>query len=122
MGFRRLVSRLILALTLAVAMQLIAPTAPAQAWPWDPHVTVLGSVSSCGPSNTNGWGWYSSDTGESGWLRWGSGSTFTFDLWRVQSYGALVTIKWGAGTCSAVRYVVINRPIYGTSASVGYLG
>jgi hypothetical protein len=85
-------------------------------------VTVLGSVGSCGPSNTSGWGWFSTGDGESGWATWGNGSTFTFRLNRVPTSGSIVTFKWGAGNCSAVRYFVISRPTYGDQAAIGYLG
>jgi hypothetical protein len=97
---------------------------PASAYAWDPHVLVIGSVSSCGPSASSGWGWFQADDGESGWMRWGPGSTFSFDLYRVPGWGGstLVTIKWGVSTCSAVRYRVISRPAYGNIAGLGYLG
>jgi hypothetical protein len=56
---------------------------------------VFGSVASCGPSSTNGWGWFEADNGEYGWMSWGSGSTFGFHLYRVPGNRAstLVTIN-----------------------------
>jgi hypothetical protein len=101
----------------------MAVVAPAHASPWDPHVLVLGSVSSCGPSKTAGWGWFSSSTGESGWLTWGNGSTFTFNLYKVPSGSpAYVNITWGVGTCQHSADVGVSRPLIGSNAPVGWLG
>lgn len=121
----RLRKRLVAALfVLAVG---IAPTVvvadPAGAWPWSSTVKVWGTAASCGPSSTNGWGYFKSSSGEEGWVNFYNGSgSFTFRLNKVPTSGALVTLKWGVGTCSAARYFVISRPTYGDSASVGWLG
>ncbi len=78
--------------------------AKAEAYPWDPHVLVVGSVGTCGPNKYNGWGWIDASNGERGWVTWSSNgsSTFTFQLNRVPTSGVNITIKWGVASCSAV--------------------
>jgi len=118
----RLRASLIIAFALATLGALLT-AAPAQAWPWSSTVKVWGTVSQCGPTAGNGWMWYRTSEGESGWgnIYNGAGS-FTFQLNRVPSSGSVVTLKWGVGNCQAVRYFVVSRPTYGDSAAVGWLG
>ncbi|MEV6928284.1 hypothetical protein AB0M46_27875 [Dactylosporangium sp. NPDC051485] len=100
-----------------------AGSVPASASPWDPHVHVVGSVSSCGPSSTSGWGWFDADNGESDWLTWGAGSTFGFDLNRVPAGSSTqVTIKWGVAGCTASARRGVSRPLIGSNAAIGNLG
>jgi hypothetical protein len=109
-------------------MGVITPVAvgapAAQAWSWSSHVQVIATTYSCGISATNGWAWYQTDNGESGWGIKGNSGTITINLYRVPGYGAssLLTIKWGAGSCSTARYRVISRPAYGSQVWLGNLG
>jgi hypothetical protein len=114
--------RAAVAALILVAGVFVLAAPKADAWAWDPHVQVLGSVGKCGPSATAGWGWFQSSSGESGWMTWGPGSTFSFKLSKVPTSGANLTIKWGVSLCSAVAYKVVHRPAYGTQASIGFLG
>ena len=118
--------RALLAAAIVAAAALLAPlltATPAQAWPWSSTVKVWGTASKCGPSAGNGWMYYQTDAGERGWANLYNGSgSFTFQLNRVPSSGSLVTLKWGVGSCSAVKYFVISRPTYGDSAAIGWVG
>jgi hypothetical protein len=113
---------LVIASLVSAAALSTAAAEPASAWAWDPNVNVVGSVGSCGPSNTTGWGWYTTSDGDQGWATWGNGSTFTLPLHHVSTSGSSITFKWGVASCTAVRYFVVHRPAWGNNAAVGYLG
>lgn len=118
---RRLAAALLL--LSSVTLPMVTRAEPAAAWPWSSHVKVWGTASSCGPSSSNGWGWYRTDQGEQGWVNFYNGSgSFTFSLNRVPTSGTVVTLKWGVANCSKARYFVVSRPSWGDSASVGHLG
>ena len=109
-----------LALVLSFATITAASAPKAHAWAWDPHVRVWFNVNNCAGGQ---WGWFSSSTGESGWIGWNAGYQGYFDLWRVPTSGAVTRISWGQpGRTCGTRYFNITRPFYSTTNALGWIG
>lgn len=104
-----------------VAVSAVVSASPAAAYPWDPHVVVVGSTSTCVP-NGGGWMWYDTSDGDHGWGQLAYGTMFTLPLSHVSTSGSIITLKWGVGNCTQKRYFVVHRPAYGNNAAVGNLG
>jgi hypothetical protein len=107
--------------SLAAALTFTATAQPAAAYPWDTHVTVVGSTRTCVP-NGGGWMWYQGDSGDRNWAHLSYGTSFTFTLSHVPTDGELIRLSWGVANCSQVRYFVVSRPIYGNNDVVGNVG
>lgn len=107
--------------TIAAPLAVTATAAPASAYPWDPHVTVVGSTRTCVP-NGGGWMWYQGDSGDRGWAQFSYGNVFTLPLSHVPSSGELIRLSWGVANCSQVRYFVISRPSFSNNAAIGNVG
>jgi hypothetical protein len=132
MSHKARVVRLVVFLAAALAAASIAATrtSSANAWAWDPHVIINGSVS-C-PWTLLGdhvqWAWVSASDGEAGWAYLGPESSsksryYAFDFWRIGTGGAWVTVTYG---CSAVGQrstsFGVNRPAVGNYASRNIYG
>lgn len=93
----------------------------ADAWAWDPHVTLQGKATcSILPGGTLNGIYVRGSNGEGGWARLGSGSAskpYAFDFWRVPTYTMTV---YATVYCSGGSYSTsfgLNRPSWGTSAT-----
>lgn len=92
----------------------------ADAWSWDPHVTLQGKATcSVLPGGTLNGMYIRGSNGEAGWARLGSGTVskpYSFDFWRVPTYTMTV---WVTVYCSYGSYSTsfgLNRPAWGTAA------
>jgi hypothetical protein len=109
--------------TLALTAGVLVPRS--EAWWWDPHVTLNGTIS-C-PWTLLGdrvqWAWVSASDGESGWASLGApgknSAPYKFNFSKVPSGGMTVTVTVG---CSAVGQRQANfgvkRPAVGNYATV----
>jgi hypothetical protein len=117
---RRTLSRFLTVIALTILIPVVSNSSPAQAYPWDPHVFVSGSVSNCVPTTPNGWAWYDTSEGEKGWAQWGSSGQFTFQLDKVPPGGSLVSLAWGnSGSCQQKVFFTVTRPASSNQFSAG---
>lgn len=101
---------------------LVGSPAPADAWAWDPHVTLNGKIG-CTYSSSNHvqWAWIEATNGERGWAWLGSGGMtrpYAFDFWKVPTSTIYVTVTWGCSVDGQHKTTFgLNRPSNGTTAT-----
>ncbi len=104
-----------IAVTLAVGGASLVGTAPsADAWAWDPNVTLRGRAIACSSAAT--WVWVEGSNGERGWATQ-PGGNYSFRFTRVPTSGMTVKVNFGNRLCSKSTSFGLNRPTVGTSAT-----
>jgi len=87
---------------------------PAEAWPWNPTVTLQGR-SVCA-SSASTWVYVIGSNGEQGWATNGSGN-YRFTFRRVPSSGMTVRVNYGTRTFRCTDTFGLQRPAIGTTAT-----
>ncbi len=115
MSIRSVGLRATVALAAGAGLSLAASlTSPAEAWPWDPNVTLQGS-SHCGVPATT-WVYVKASNGEQGWATNGAGH-YKFNFHHVGTGGITVHVTYGEPGWSCHDDFGVNRPAVGTSAT-----
>lgn len=136
--------RVLLLGALCIGLIAPAPTAPAAATAWDPHVHMSGHID-CGGIDSAEWMWWEASNGERGWAslsQWTSVTrwfaplrltqrvkvqTYNLDLWNVPKSGTTLKYTIGCVARGVTGGVIlssqfsgsygVNRPTFGTSST-----
>lgn len=118
----RISAAFFMASSLITASLFATTSTPANAWPWDPTVTLNGKIGcNYSTSNTVQWAWVSSSDGESGWASLGSGGItrpYSFTFHHAPTSTMTVTVNWGCAVDGKHSTSFgVNRPAVGETAT-----